>query len=420
MSGVDPLELLAGLDGPIAPRAAFADALLARCLSELEPRRRWRSMPRTRSGRVVAVLAAFLILAAVATATYIALRRHAALPRPAELTLIKLTSGRITGSHPGLATIQAVDNGGRLRTVWQCPERTWCGDLTSMAWSPTGRRLALTLDEIGGRSGYVGLHVIDADTGFDRHLGVPAIAHSEREQPTSVLNRLGRASTRALGCPLPHEVTWAPDGKRLAYVCGDGLLQGGARTTLYLINTDGTRRRRIHTGTLAAYWPSFSPDGTRIAFATEPSPQLSYRRETTKPIRHFRSSVYWVSLDGSRRALVARDASAPAWSPDGNTIAFESSCGVRLATPSGVDRTPHQRAAGCLAPAGGRRPAWSPDGLRIAELGADGLSIIRADGTGLQRLTASTSIGTLGVGRPAWRPGAVQAPIRARRPIAGL
>ena len=269
MSGVDPLELLVGLDGPIAPRAAFADALLSRCLSELEPRRGWRSMPRTRSGRVVAVLAAFLILAAVATATYIALRRQAALPRPAELTLIKLTSGRITGSHPGLATIQAVGRGGRLRNVWQCPDRTWCGDLTSMAWSPTGRQLAITLGEIGGRSGYVGLHVIDADTGLDRHLGVPAIAHSEREQPTSVLNRLMRASTRALGCPLPHEVTWAPNGKSLAYVCGDDLLQGGVGTTLYLINTDGTRRRRVRTGTPAAYWPSFSPDGTRIAFATD-------------------------------------------------------------------------------------------------------------------------------------------------------
>jgi hypothetical protein len=133
MSGVDPLDLLAGLDGPIVPRAAFADALLARCLGELEPSRRRWSILHTRTGRVVVALAAFLILAAVATATYIALRTHAAVSRPAELTLIKLSSGRITGPNPGLATIQAVGPHGRLRTVWQCPNRAWCGDLTSMA-----------------------------------------------------------------------------------------------------------------------------------------------------------------------------------------------------------------------------------------------------------------------------------------------
>ena len=144
-----------------------------------------------------------------------------------------------------------------------------------MAWSPNGRRLALTFGEISGSSGYPGLHVIEATTGADKHLGAPAIPHSERNQPRSVIARMVISEHRALGCPLPHEVAWAPDGNRLTYVCGDDLLDGGVRTTVYVINADGTGRRRIPTGTFAAYWPSFSPDGRHIAFATHPSARRS-------------------------------------------------------------------------------------------------------------------------------------------------
>ena len=411
MSGVDPLELLGRLDGPIQPRPAFADALLEQCLDALEPRH-W-SLPRSRAVRVVAVLAACLVLAAAATATYLALRGSAATtPRPAELTVIAVRGGRITGAHPDLAAIQAVGGDGRLRTVWQCPEHTWCGDATSMAWSPGGRRLALTLGEIGGRSGYVGLHVIDVATGVDHHLGVPPIPHVAREQPTSVLERLGRAATRALGCILPHQVAWAPDGKRLAYVCGDDLQQGGIATTLHLINADGTGQRRIRTGTRTAYWPSFSPDGSRVAFATEPRPRVTYRHDTEIPAQHFVSSVYTVRLDGSERKLVAHSASAPAWSPDGTTIAYETTCGIRLSTPIGTV------ADACLVPGG--RPAWSPDGLRLAVVDDRGVSIVDADGTGLRHLTGNSSAGTLGVGRPAWRPRTVAPRVQDRRPDPGL
>ena len=57
----------------------------------------------------------------------------------------------------GVSRIAAVGPGGRLRTLWRCPERgVFCGDLTSIAWSPDGKRLAFTLDELGGMSGYVG------------------------------------------------------------------------------------------------------------------------------------------------------------------------------------------------------------------------------------------------------------------------
>jgi dipeptidyl aminopeptidase/acylaminoacyl peptidase len=183
--------------------------------------------------------------------------------RKAALTVIT------TGPLPARPTrISVVGPAGRLRTVWHCPGPAFCGELTSIAWSPDGRRLALTLGEIGGRSGFIGLHVIDVATGKDHQLGVPRLPQLDRAQPTAVLDRLFRAATKHLGCGLPHQVVWSPDSRRLAYVCGDDFLRSGTATTLYVICADGTGRIRVPTRTRGAYWPSWSPDGARLGPGT--------------------------------------------------------------------------------------------------------------------------------------------------------
>ncbi len=367
----------------------------------------------------IAVAAAFLVLAlaAVATATYLALRRSAAhpAPSPAEVSVIKQGPERVTQPDTSLAKLVVADSAGRLHMVWECPERTWCGTLTSIAWSPDGRRLAMTLSEIGGRSGYVGLHVIDLATGVDEHLGSLRIPHVEREQPTAILRRLVAASTKALGCPVPHEVSWAPDSKRLAYVCGNDLLNVGVRTSIYVIRADGTGRVRLRTGTFAAYSPSWSRDGTRIAFATQARPDGS--------------AVYSVRLGGTDRMLLARNASAPAWSPDGKTIAYDAPCGVRygsvpcgcvrLMTPTGDPAAP----AGfpdCVRVIGGGRPAWSPDGSQLAVEQHAGVDVVNLSDGARHRATSVTGEGAYGVGRAAWAPAQALALLGARGHGSGL
>ncbi|MEP6812457.1 MAG: hypothetical protein ABI990_05665 [Actinomycetota bacterium] len=399
---------LATIDHPVAPRAPFADALLDRCLDELRPQAPRARLRRRHVALAIAVLC--LVLAAAATATYLATRSTRAAPPSgaAELTVIRSLN---SNSGSGVAAIAAVGPHGALRTLWRCPERgVFCGDLTSIAWSPDGKRLAFTLDELGGMSGYVGLHIVTVATGADLHLPSLLISHISRPQPSGFFPRYRQAALRQLGCLLPSGVAWAPDGKRLAYTCG----------SLHVIRADGTGRIAVPTGTASAVWPSWSPDGKRIAFATQVSPIVRNHHRVVA-----RSSVFTVALDGTGRTLVARSASAPSWSPDGSTIAYWSSChGVRLATPEGADATPGATPAAQCAVIGPHPgpavPVWSPDGSALAIATPKGVYVTAADGSGSRKVTREASLGIFGNGRPAWTPGTGVGPRLLQRQKGGL
>ncbi len=374
MSSHDSAALLGQVDRPVAPNAAFADALLDRLLGELErPRHRLGVTART----LLLAAALGLLLAGVATATYLIVRPGAAAPpKPGALTVI-------SSSGPGGAAIAEVLPGGGLAVVWHCPGVVFCGDLTSVDWAPDGRQLAFTLDEIGGLSAYVGLHILDTRTGREVHIPSMPLAHPMAPQPSSVFAALAAQSLRRLGCYFPTQVAWSPDGHRLAYACTTRR-NSGARTAIFTIRSDGTGRRRIQTGVFSVSSPSWSPDGTRIAF------------------RSNGGSIYVVGLDGSGRRLVARHGQAPDWSPDGHVIAYESAHGIRLVTPAGTDVTPARLKS---APRG--KPAFSPDGSTIAIGTEQGVFLVGADGAhfGVSNgpVTAAGR-GVFGPVRPAWYP----------------
>jgi Tol biopolymer transport system component len=101
--------------------------------------------------------------------------------------------------------------------------------------------------------------------------------------------------------------------------------------------------------------------------------------------------IYVADSTGVRRLLPG---DAPAWSPDGNTLAYETPGGIRVMSPDG--RSDH------LIRRSGRQPAWSPDGTRIA-FADGGIRVMQADGSS-ERLIVANDFIQRGdeMQRPAW------------------
>src|SRR5207245_1697432 len=89
----------------------------------------------------------------------------------------------------------------------------------------------------------------------------------------------------------------------------------------------------------------------------------------------------------------------PSWSPDGSTIAFQFKDDVWLARPDGGGLR-------ALTQDGrGREPVWSPDGRRIAFVRINfsfqtdgGLYVVNADGSGARRIAEARTE------PPSWSP----------------
>ena len=167
------------------------------------------------------------------------------------------------------------------------------------------------------------------------------------------------------------QMVWSPDGRTIYF-------------GRYLVRTDGSGARRLPYITATAVW---SPDGRRIAFASTCKPDCYGPRYPSY------TDIYVVNADGSgKRKLTHNERynTEPAWSPDGRKIAFRSTRNgnrdiyVMNADGSGkrnLTRNPAQDGS----------PSWSPDGRRIAFISnRDGrleAHVMNADGSGQRSLT---------------------------------
>jgi Tol biopolymer transport system component len=177
---------------------------------------------------------------------------------------------------------------------------------------------------------------------------------------------------------------------------------------LYVIGADGRGRRQLTSGPGHDYDPSFSPDGQQIVFRSD---------------RDGYDALYVMNADGSQLRKLsdhpAEEQRSPAWSPDGEWIAFTaftpdvSAPNLYVVRPDGSDR---RQLTNGQQPAFYEYPSWSPDGQQLVYhfhlgYGAKQIGRVNLDGSDQIALTKGLADNDY----PAWSPDGAQIAFKSER-----
>ena len=154
----------------------------------------------------------------------------------------------------------------------------------------------------------------------------------------------------------PSRPDYAPNGQRIAVQAyADGVYQ------IYTMAADGSNVRQHTTGEFDHREPRWSPDGTKIAFSSDRA------SDRTAPLDNGGSYDIW-SVDVNTGALqrwtsfATTEEFEPTWSPDGTEIAYVVSNRIEAVNAAGVRRTVIPQVTGRTL----NSPSWAPSGTDIA------------------------------------------------------
>ena len=163
------------------------------------------------------------------------------------------------------------------------------------SWSPDGGRIAF----MSRRDG----HVIDGRPTYEIY-----VMDADGDNPQNLTNDPND----------DRQPSWSPDGKRIVFMAQrPGHFRGklGITSEIYVMDADGGNQQRLTENRQNDWYPSWSPDGERIAFSSDRKGDFE------------NFEIYVMDTDGGNQQKLTNHRStddSPSWSPDGKRIAFSS------------------------------------------------------------------------------------------------